>query len=616
MADYRKQDGANPFDLTPQAADNAIFSGGQALGLADPRIVAKPTLIEAIWADVKQPRRAIPASIRLHWDGDPSRVAPLLAQWRMVAGFNDLDLAARLEAGGDGSDVEAFSPIAMEFVALFQLAVSIKHDGLINPITVIEEQSGRFVIESGERRWLAFHLINQILGTHDKIPAIKSDGVDFVWRQASENTARRQLNAIGMARQLALLIMAARDDQYRDYGDLVQTGGSDRRFYAQIADGNVHRVPKGMGERIQGAMGGLSEKSISDYRALLRLADDEQINDVLWLRADVEDWPLLALLSIRPTLHASKVRELILGDRPWTLDDLRELAKAVSLPRPVVAMPPFSPHPPAPSPSGRGGDVPASSGDVAFARGMRVKSRAGFEGVVRGWQGGLVQVTYDGRNDVRLVSPQDLTQVVASKPERPATIRPGAAMKVILTEEVGVVKALLQHGILLDVAGDKVQYADEELLDLGMNYDEWLRAEIETPPLAPPHSDREGNYPQTFEGGYVETDERVFTPVGSSKAHSAKQTETALFDANGGDFHWYLSERIKPVLHFLKLSGAVRAVETVQNMTAERARELREHGTVKDRLDEYHDTVSAALVDVLGHFDEALERIHNAAFDE
>ena len=319
---------------------DAIFGASEAPDVG--RVVARPTPILSIWADVKQPRRAIPLSIRMHWDGNPLDVAALLEQWATVAANQagvTIDLEALLNGEGEGIDTDKFPSVAQDFIALVRLAAGIKADGLINPITVIESDS-KLLIESGERRWLAYHLLYMVMGeAFIKIPAAKGNGNDSVWRQATENTQRRSLNAIGMARQIALLIMAARTSppiasgtMHKEYDELVSAGVCDRRFYAQVADGNVHRIPKGMGERIQAAMG-LGLEQLSQYRRLLHLTDDEQVNDALWTRADVENWPENTLREVA-TLTAVKVRAVVERDQ-WTLDDLKAL-KTPSLPSPIA----------------------------------------------------------------------------------------------------------------------------------------------------------------------------------------------------------------------------------------------------------------------------------------
>lgn len=439
---YRSGPGIDPFaPRSPEEADNAIFSGGRAADdLVDPRIVATPTALDAIWADVRQPRRAIPASVRMHWTGSPDDVPELLNQWYIVATQQagiQINLVDILVGRGDGVDVPEDAPaIFREYIAMVRLAADIHQIGLTNPISVVE-QRGKYLIETGERRWLAFWLLLTTLQEErwGKIPAQKSDGRDFVWRQASENTARRQLNAIGMARQLALLIMETRRGldgvQYDEYETLVLPGGCDRRFYAQIANGNLHSVPRGQGERIEQAMG-LSKHQLSQYRRLLRLTDDDQVNDALWTRADVEDWPEKAMREIADRLTPVNLRDTVLGSSTWTLEDLRRLAQdarepADTLTRVKVQDEP-NPYEERPAPAQewpKAGD----SGPVRFAR--------------------------------------------------------GEAVMILKTEEVGAVLSgfLASDGYYyaVDIDGDQDTYRADQLKSLGCSYDEYIRDEMDDP---------------------------------------------------------------------------------------------------------------------------------------
>lgn len=304
--------------------------GTSAPELNTGRIVAKPIDIMDIWADVQQPRRAVPPTIGLHRTGSPDEVADLLNAWHtaaQMASQTTIDVDALLRGEGEGVDADNQPSVYLDYIELVRLSAGIARDGLLNPITVVESD-GHYLIETGERRWLAHHLLRLHQGDQwARVPAQVANGEGFVWRQASENTARRQLNAIGMARQLALLIMASRDtigQGYRDYAEIVGAMNCDRRFYAQVADGNTHRIPKGMAERIQAAMN-LSDKRVADYRTLLRLTDDEAINDVLWVRGDAENWPERVMREIR-TLPMGKVSEVINGSN-WSIDDLKVMEK-------------------------------------------------------------------------------------------------------------------------------------------------------------------------------------------------------------------------------------------------------------------------------------------------
>lgn len=322
-----------------EAVDQAIFGvpGGSLAKLDEGRIVAKATPILLIWRDPKQPRRAIPSTISMNSNGDPVEVTPMLQQWHLIAeeaAGQPIDVLKLLNGEGEGLDTDKFPSVSQEivkdFLELVGLALSIKaKPGLINPITIIESD-GKLLIETGERRYLAYHLLHLFLGEEwAKIPASRGNPNNSAFVQAEENTKRRPLNPIGMARQLALLIMAVRGEEtYRSYEEIVKAGGCDRRFYAQIADGIAHPTPRGMGERIQTAMG-LGKEQLSQYRALLRLTDDEQINDAIWTRADVENWPEKAMREIAEIYRLTPVNLRTIIDQPdWTLNNLRALKEA------------------------------------------------------------------------------------------------------------------------------------------------------------------------------------------------------------------------------------------------------------------------------------------------
>jgi hypothetical protein len=308
------------------------------------RVVARPTPILSIWRDPKQPRRAIPLTISMNSDCDPLSVMPMLSQWQAVAqqaAGQEFDVLAMINGEGEGLDTDKFPSVTQEFIETVRLAAHIKSvGGLINPITVIESDN-RLLIETGERRYLAYHLLSTLIGEQwDKIPAIKADSKNSLWRQAGENTKRRNLNAIGLARQFAMLLMDVRGTPaisegalYKDYEEIVSVGVCDRRYYAQVADGNRHSIPRGMGEKIQSAMGDLSKEQLSQYRALLKLTDDEQINDILWVRGDIENWPESTMRDIG-RLTVVNLRSVL--ERPnWTLDDLKAL-KTPTLPSPIA----------------------------------------------------------------------------------------------------------------------------------------------------------------------------------------------------------------------------------------------------------------------------------------
>ena len=182
------------------------------------------------------------------------------------------------------------------------LAATIYRDGLTNPITVAQQGNQtavQYQLETGERRWLAYHLLHANFpqdGQWTKIPARIVESPNL-WRQAAENNARDNLNAIGKARQFALLLM---DLLSRESGDAVTFKPFDafrheREFYAQVADGNRYRIPRGKGQLLVSVIGLGNPDQLRDYRKLLSLPDEA------WKIADdyhLTEYRLRELMSI------------------------------------------------------------------------------------------------------------------------------------------------------------------------------------------------------------------------------------------------------------------------------------------------------------------------------
>jgi hypothetical protein len=292
-------DKGNPFE-TGEGADSVDIDAaiyGKVDAPESGRVVARPIAIMEIYADPKQPRRAIPALVREGWAFTPEEVGETLNKWIIMAGEmagDAIDIVGLLTRGGEGVDAPAESgqQVYAELLELIRLAASIRHDGLQSPISVARFGT-KYIIESGERRLLAHHLLRLYVGDkYAQIPAVVKDRVD-VWKQAAENGARRPLNAVGMARQLALLIMdmyaGDADARIDEYETLILPGECDRAFYAQVKNGNVYRVKRGMGQRILDVTGLKSKSQINQYRDLLAVPDD------LWTKADQENWTEYAI---------------------------------------------------------------------------------------------------------------------------------------------------------------------------------------------------------------------------------------------------------------------------------------------------------------------------------
>jgi len=115
----------------------------------------------------------------------------------------------------------------------------------------------------------------------EKIDAKIVDAVD-VHRQSVENAARRGLNAVAKARQLALLIMDMYgNEQFEEYSVCVAPGECDRNFYIQAANYDIKR---GYAPRLMAETGFANRQMVSRYRNILNLPD------LVWVQADEESW--------------------------------------------------------------------------------------------------------------------------------------------------------------------------------------------------------------------------------------------------------------------------------------------------------------------------------------
>lgn len=273
------------------------------------KLESKPTRIkrlplDKVIPDPTQARRVMPSWLRLKWIQNSSSVADILNEWLQLAqkeaternrGEINVPILLSRDPDPDHPDDTAIDeteqemgPVEADFRALVQLAASIRLHGLANPVTVVTLPNGLYQLETGERRLLAFNLLH-MLPQHveeqefDSIPARIVDEKDL-WRQAAENGARQDLNAISIARQLALLLM----DIYKD--DPVKGNFStwsphlDVEWYSQVYDSTQYPVPYGRGSEIAAALGLKSANQIRQYRALLALPRN------VWQLADEYDW--------------------------------------------------------------------------------------------------------------------------------------------------------------------------------------------------------------------------------------------------------------------------------------------------------------------------------------
>lgn len=276
--------------------DSAIF--GEIASIEEEQVRAVPVSIFEITPHRSQPRRALPSGVASRWGGDPYKLRDVFAQWLAMVEEErgtTLNLEPYLLAEEEVERLVKAGMLETAFLDLVELAASIRRDGLTNPITVVPI-GDQYLLETGERRWLAYHLLYSFFDDSkwQRIPARIVDELS-VWRQASENNARANLNAISRARQFAVLLMdllAEDAEVFKTYQEVLAEGGTELEYYAQVADGTMYRVPRGKGEQLLNAMGLKHPQQLREYRELLRLPFE------VWQIADDFDWPQRRIRSL------------------------------------------------------------------------------------------------------------------------------------------------------------------------------------------------------------------------------------------------------------------------------------------------------------------------------
>jgi len=257
-------------------------------------------LLEMVRPDPVQPRRVLPESI--HFEFHNNRMTPTQALRQLV---QTVQIAARqrgrpfnsvLELVAQGEDEQSegaeirLSPEEQLLHDLVNLAITIRDDGQVNPLTVVDVSQGAmrlyriamrlYRIETGERRYWATWLLR------DFIPEYSGDGMipciiipaaqSSVFRQAKENTARSGLSAIAMARQAALLLLTVHGCEIPAYAvgnDFYPAYAVGNDFYRQALNLDL-RGKREYTDAILSAMGGISRSQFSRLKSLLTLSDE------------------------------------------------------------------------------------------------------------------------------------------------------------------------------------------------------------------------------------------------------------------------------------------------------------------------------------------------------
>jgi hypothetical protein len=255
--------------------DSAMY--GEAEGL---RVVYLNLLL--VYPDPVQPRRILPERIyQQFWAGRLTQTQALkelvslaqIAARQNARPFNSVTDFLNTDDEEEAANAASLSHEEQLVKDLVNLAATIRDDGQVNPLTVVDMSDGtsiQYRIETGERRYWATWLLRDFFPgyNHDgKLPCIvvPSDKAS-TFRQAKENTARAGLNAIAMARQVALLLLTV-------HGYEIPNEAVGMDFYRQALELDL-RGKREYTAEVFAALGGISKQQFSDYKVLLNLSDE------------------------------------------------------------------------------------------------------------------------------------------------------------------------------------------------------------------------------------------------------------------------------------------------------------------------------------------------------
>jgi hypothetical protein len=292
-----------------------MLGDGFSESLTDNSIRVERFLLDMVRPDPVQPRRVLPEQVHRKFHDNrltPTQSLRELVQLAQVSSrqngrpfSNVLELLPNAESDAEQSD--KLSPEEETLRDLVNLAVTIRDDGQVNPLTVVDMSQGvtrLYRIETGERRYWATWILR------DFIPSYEHDGMidcivvpsekSSIFRQAKENTARKGLSAIAMARQAALLLLTV-------HGYEIPITAVDNDFYRQALDLDL-RGKREYTETILNAMGGIGKMRFSHYKSLLHLSDEAlELAD----RIGLDEFRLRPVLQLPPEEHVEMIQHII-----------------------------------------------------------------------------------------------------------------------------------------------------------------------------------------------------------------------------------------------------------------------------------------------------------------
>lgn len=302
-------------DYAAEVAEVTRAGGGDAASGA--RLLS----IRSIRPDLFQARRLLPPAIRVGFvTGELDAPAALVA-WRALA-------------EEDAREAELLQS------QIINLAVSIRQQELVNPVTVCPDGKGGYLLETGERRWWAHWWLLSV----EQMPAFEQIRARVVpqaspERQAAENLQDSPLTAVQEACQIArlLLHLSGRDTDHvvailgqregRD-GDLAPDwiGYDPYRSALDLQRKEVY----GKWSEIAEIMGRSDERHLQRQLALLKIDDGAlELAD----RTSMTEGQLRELAQAADGMEASRQRRIVWLAAQYQLSgpEIRRLIKARDL---------------------------------------------------------------------------------------------------------------------------------------------------------------------------------------------------------------------------------------------------------------------------------------------
>jgi ParB family chromosome partitioning protein len=208
---------------------------------------------------------------------------------------------------------------AVDEAGLEELADSVRHHGVLQPIRVRASGAGRYEIIAGERRWLAARQAG--LRTIPAVITAADDDLAFL-ESLVENVQREDLNAVDRAEALRHLRVNLGLQSWEEVGRVVGLSRQHVHNLLRIGD-----LPEQIQDDVRA--GGLTEKH---SRALLLLRDDAEAQAELWQgihdRELSGDAALAAAKAVRGPVTASRRTVFAGDDYPSPVDTLHPVPDA------------------------------------------------------------------------------------------------------------------------------------------------------------------------------------------------------------------------------------------------------------------------------------------------